>query len=70
MGGVAQESAGYLASLSSTRPAHQALQPADVLQLDLRVLQLLGQSRLDSLGLQTSGFAFLQLIGDGERVGE
>lgn len=70
MGGVAQESAGYLTSFSSTRPAHQALQPADVLQLDLRVLQLLGQSRLDALGLQTSGFAFLQLIGDVERVGE
>lgn len=60
---------GISTSFSLTRPAHQALQPADVLQLDLRVLQLLGQSCLDALGLQSSGLAFLQLISDAERVG-
>lgn len=57
-------------SFPITRHTHHTLQAAQVLQLDLRVLQLLGQCGLDALCLQTSGFAFLQLISDAERVRE
>lgn len=47
---------------------HHALLFADIFQFDLRVLQLLGESRLNAFGLQPPHLALLELIGDTERA--
>lgn len=53
---------------ASQSHTHHALLFADIFQFDLRVLQLLGESRLNGLGLQPPHFALLKLIADTERV--
>lgn len=51
---------------TSKTHTHHTLQFADIFQLNLSVLQLLGESFLNALSLQPPRFALLQLIGDTE----
>lgn len=55
----------YVASRAPILPhTHQTLLSADVFQLNLRVLQFLGEGLLNALGLQEPRLSVLQLSGE------